>query len=532
MNGSSYFKGFKDDTWINGIGDLFCRKGGVRWGANLSIYPSKESGTDTISLSNAPILVRKNIINPTRDYYRKDFEKAFTIATTRDWQVDLLGNCPALERRLSKEARQFCFVFQIVDGIKIYLPQFELARALFFHNGYLARSSVIHDLLNNEFAVDYDQENGTPVINVLDTCNCPVELFNDYGYRRVLAWLLMDEDARRAYESIGNNQLNYGYDVGQYRRWAFRFDPPALKNAMLGVRGNFDAESRTLLVYEVTSIRNISTDLPEHVEFFSPKFYTQINGQGQGSGFGAEHTPRHDVDDTSEVSRENKPVMISGNMTEFEFDRAVQTSKISKRKKTAGRGHKDDDEPGEASSDVSTEEQGPNGDLSSAEWNTLNEQTDDAHLFLNKFDSYFKMLDLLEEKHGCRVVKFPLRKLPAIGKCKKHLLETDQKSRCMSVVHVTAGGSGCYLLEVDTSDASKALSTKVILASAIGDIESHLYEIEKQLLKASLSWPKEHLDKLVGEDNHTWVPHQKSNKWGSLPMDDLWRWADRFFKKL
>ena len=42
MNGTTHLKGFKDDTWINGIGDLFRKKDSKQWGINLSIYPSKD----------------------------------------------------------------------------------------------------------------------------------------------------------------------------------------------------------------------------------------------------------------------------------------------------------------------------------------------------------------------------------------------------------------------------------------------------------------------------------------------------------
>lgn len=64
------------------------------------------------------------------------------------------------------------------------------------------------------------------------------------------------------------------------------------------------------------------------------------------------------------------------------------------------------------------------------------------------------------------------------------------------------------------------------------DIEPHLYEIEKQLLKASLSWPKEHLDKLVGADSHFWVPHQKSDEAGLLTNSEIEKWVERLFLRL
>lgn len=533
MNGSTQLKGFKDDTWINGIGSLYRKKGAIKWGINLSIHPKGDHGKDSTTLSNAPVLVRKRKINPTYDYYFKESsEKSFAISTTREWSVDRIGNCPARDRLAKSEAGEYCFVFSLADGTTVYLPQFELARMLFFKNGYLVRTALEHDLLNIEYSPEYDEENDRTIINVLDSFSGDKELFSDYGFRRLFAWILMDPEARRSYDSIGAYQLNHGYDVGQYRRWSFQFDPPALEDARMKVKGYLDKDSRSMLVHEIIGLRYIPMNVPERVAFYHPSFYTQVSGNGQGNGSGANRPPGHKVDDTSEGSRENKPVMLEGYATELEFDRAIETSKICEKKKPTGRGRKDDDEPGEASSDVSTEEQGPGGDLPSADWDNQNDQTDDAHLYLNKFASYFKMLELLENEHDCQVVIYKLRKLPVVGKCKKHVVEPDSEPRCMSVAHVTAGATGYYLLEVDTSDAAKALSTRVIRASAIGDIKFHLSEIEIQLLKASLSWPKEHLDMLIGEGNHFWVPHQKSDKAGVLTTDEIEKWAERIHMRL
>ncbi|MBE0482847.1 MAG: hypothetical protein IBX52_05030 [Bacterioplanes sp.] len=102
----------------------------------------------------------------------------------------------------------------------------------------------------------------------------------------------------------------------------------------------------------------------------------------------------------------------------------------------------------------------------------------------------------------------------------------------MSVAHVTVDSVGYYLLEVDTSDASKALSTKVIVASAVGDIAKYLNEIERQLLKASLSWPVGLLDQLFGKNSHARVAHQKSSKEGALSADETKKWASRLYSQL
>jgi len=343
---------------------------------------------------------------------------------------------------------------------------------------------------------------------------------------------LLDQEVRFSYESISRYQLLHGVDIGHYRRWTFQFDPPPLKGVILNVRGRFEPKSRSLLVYEVFGIRKIMSNIPKVVEFTSPKFITSGAGKGSGAGGDSRRPDEHNLDDESEESGENKPVMLKANQVVFEYEQAIETRKVSNKTKPTG-GRKDEDgEPSEASKDVSSEEQGPFGDLPSAEWDALDEQTDDAHLYLNKFESYFEMLRLLEEQHGCKVRKYPLRKLPAVGRCTMHILKTDGNPRCMSVAHVTVGTVGYYLLEVDTSDASKALSTKVVVASAVGDIFKHLSELDRQLLKASLSWPTAHLDKLIGRDNHSWVPHQKSDKVGVLSLEEIQKWAGRLYRNI
>ncbi|MBY8031498.1 hypothetical protein KW464_20035 [Vibrio fluvialis] len=532
MSNTASLKGFSDDTWINGIGDLFRNKDGSRWGINLSVFPHREKGRDSTYISNAPILVRKTIINPTRDYFFNRYETAFEIETTGKWEIDRLGNCPALERRLSQELKQYCFVFSFGFGIKVYLPQFELARALFFHNGYLARSSMIHDVLNNEFSIERDEPEDWAEINVLEVSSLKKEFYDDYGFRRVLAWLLLDPQARRSFESIAGYQLRNGYDEGAFRKWRFRFDPPELRGMTMSVRGNFDPASKTLLVYEISGVRSIPGTMPGQIGFYSSKFISNEQGPGNAAGSVSAGAPGERVDDLVEESGENKPVMLKGPRIEFEFAQAFETRKMITRKRPSLRGTKSGDELRGGSGDVSTEESGPNGDLPCAEWDKLDEQTDDAHLYLDKFSSYFQMLDLLEAKHDCKVVKFPLRKLPAVGRCKKHILETDGNPRCLSVARVKAGFIDYYLLEVDTSDAKTALATKVITANTLDDIDEHILDIEKRLLKASLAWPKAFFDLLVGSDNHFGVSHQHSGKGGCIPLSDISRWAERMFQNL
>ena len=523
--------GFEDNTWINGIGSVFKRADGSQWGINLSIYPRKTRGSDSVLLSQAPILVRKNVINPTRPFRKQGSEIEFTVDNLQKWEVSNLEDCPAKERDLPKERKSRCFVKTLPDGMTVYLPQFELARALFFHNAYFSRACLEHGILQNEFSVEHDATNSEhAVITVLPNSTCPDNVFSDPGYRRYLAWLLLDNDARLSYESISKAQLESGFNRGSYRIWNFEFEPPPLQGINLKVRGNLDTGTNTLLVYEITELTGIPTGVPSHVEFFSPKFYVPELSGGKGGHGGDYRPPNHEVDENQDSSGENDPVQIEGVKTKVEFAKAVNTHKTAKKRKKVG--SSGNSEGGEASSLVSTEEQSPMGDLPSAEWDGLDETTDDIHLYASKFESFSKMLDLLVTNHQCKVELLSFRKLPSVGRCKMHLMRDDSTPRCWMLVRVTVSGNQFYLMEVDTSDAAKSLSTRVVMASSAKTVVERLSEIEIKLLKKSLSWPKDYFDDEFGSKNHFFIVHQASEKSGSIRQENIGRWANNICRHL
>ena len=144
--------------------------------------------------------------------------------------------------------------------------------------------------------------------------------------------------------------------------------------------------------------------------------------------------------------------------------KAVNTHKTARKRKKVG--SSGNSEGGQASSRVSTEEQSPMGDLPCAEWDGLNDNTDDMHLYDSKFESFSKMLNYLVTNHNCRVERLAFRKLPSVGRCRMHLMRDDLAPRCWMLARVTVSGHQFYLMEVDTSDAAKSLSTKVVMASS------------------------------------------------------------------
>lgn len=523
--------GFSDDSLINGIGSLFRRGDGSRWYINLSTSPVK-SERSYLTLSQAPVLARQRVLNSKIEVSKKGYHKSFTIKGTEDWQVVKVKDCKVINHHRKADGEQYCFVFQIDDDITIYLPQFELARALFFHDGYLSRTAMTPDVLEAEFDVMVNNYTGIASIDVMPSCTYKIDYFNEPSCRRLLSWILINESARRSYESIGRYQLLEGKELGKYRVWDFKFDPPLLENTRFSVKGWFNPDLNSMFVHEIEGLAGIPIDLPEKVLFSHPNFTKDVSGKGNGGyAAGTERPAEHNIDDEASANTDNKTVIIKPPSIAMSFDKAVETIKVAQKKRISSNGQKDDEAPDTASKDVSTDEATIIGELPNADWDNLVDQTDDSHLYISKFESYFRMLELLKVEHGCEVISYPLRKLPKLHRCTKHLLATDGNPRCLSVSYIKTNGIAYYLLEADTSDTNKPLSTKAIRASAIENIDDFTENVEKKLLRGSISWPKDYFDYQVGLNFHFGISHQKSKECGRLTEEDIRMWAFRFIKK-
>lgn len=524
--------GFSDDSVINGIGSLFRRTDGSLWRINLSTSPVK-SERSYLTLSQSPIIVRQRVLNSKTEVSKKGYHKSFTIKGTHGWQVAKVKDCQVIKHHRKADGEQYCFVFQIDDGTTVYLPQFELARALFFHDGYLSRTAMTPDVLQAEFDVIVNEGTGIASIDVMPSCTYKIDYYNEPICRRLLSWILINENVRRSYESIGRFQLLEGKELGKYRVWDFKFTPPSLENTRFSVKGWFDPDLSSMFVHEIEGLAGIPIDLPEKVLFSHPDFTKDVSGKGNGGhAAGTERPSEHNIDDEVSASTDNKTVIIKPPSITMSFDKSVETIKVAQKSRLSSHGKQDDDVPEKASKDVSTDEATTTGELPNADWDNIDDQTDDSHLYLNKFESFFKVLELLKTQHECNVITYPLRKLPKLPRCKKHLLTTDSNPRCLAVAKITFDSVTYHVFEVDTSDADKPLSTKLLQINYLDNFELGLKELEEQLVKGSLRWPTELFNKWCGKSNHWGIPHPHSKNKGAVGLEDIERWSERLFNRL
>ena len=527
------FKDLAKDVQIKSLGSLFRKIGGHWWGVNVGFYPSQEK--TSLAMSNASVLFRSGVLNPTKDHASTGWKESFWIKSTQQWDTKEIKVCPAIERLPRIEANQNCFVFKIQGEKTVYLPQFELARALFFHDSYLSRTAIESDCLAAEFDVTVVKEARKAIINVMPSAGYSLKLFNDPACRAILSWILLDPDARSSYESIGKYQKLKGNEVGLYRHWNFQFDAPPLCGTMLSVRGKFDSKTNCLFVFEIDAIRNLKADIPESIEIYHPNFTESAQGAGAGACATIDQPSEgYMVHDDGDANMKNQRYIIDSPSLDIEFNKAFKTSKVVAKQKQSSSGKLDDALSDGTLTDVSTEEASGGQGLPGADWNNVNDITDDAHLYENKFTCFLKMIDLLATKDGSTIQNKQLRKLPKLRGYSKHLLSTDANPRCLAVIEMTVLNKTIYILEVDTSDADKSLSTQVIKIKNPNNWDNDLKELEKLLIQSSLCWPTKTLRWVFGEGQFKGISHPKtdSKNKGVLSSDSIANWADRLYTRI
>lgn len=523
------------DMKIKKIGALFKKHNSTTWAVNLGL--ENEDGlisSDYTNFSNAKLLRKNSHINPTQEY-TKGYHLRFKIISTQDWVASTynpdLTKGKFLEHYFLFDAvRVDQFGQPMSETIKIRLPQFELARSLFFYTPYLARSAVLENSLSIDFDIVTNPDHY--LINILPACSYPTSHFNDAGIRRILSWILLDSDIRRSFESISQFCTQYGHDFDQYRIWNFCFNPPQLDGVIFDTYGYYKAETSEFFVNEISGFKNISSPISKEVEFYSDKFIeSKSGGKGENSS-GTKNDGKEPTIKDDEEGNSDDIQIIDVVPTHFDFLEAIETRKTTKKSRLRNHGVKDQDLPSSnATSEVNTNEPISEGTIPSAEFNGVEDETEDLHLYLDRFSAFQQMIDLFCEENSVKNFSFQLHKLPNIQGHSKHI-KTDGNPRCVAEVSFQFNGQNIVILEVDTSDNKKPLSTRVLWLKDMnqwnqGD-RAKVYEL---IVTQCLRWPKGIFKYICYKNNTLNHPRMNANKQEISNLEVI-GWANRMFNIL
>lgn len=527
------FKGVENNSVIREIGSLFRRLDGSDWHINVKLTPGQTK--QYFGVSQIPILARRRVVNATEQPRPAGFQSSVVIESTRHWRAELIEACPIPAVSRQEDGQQWCFVFESNETL-YHLPQLELARVLFFHYAYLARISLIHNCISQEFDVQRINKFSKVLVNIQPTCTLPLYVRGDYRLRRLLAWILLDDNARQSFESISRYQLKYGYDTEKYRLWRFQFEPPKLEGVELKLRGHYDQDRKAFFVYEIYGIYNLTCDCPHDVYFFDPRFIERRVGQGYATQPGSLSSSVLEIDDEQEPDAEHSEIRINTPVVAFWFVNPIRTNRLGKRKGHAGSRSQEGESPDSQENpglEVSTNEASTHGILPSADYDGLDDKSEDSNFYAGKFRAFEEMVRNLVNMPNCSHIRREIRKLPGVKGYSKHLL-VDGNPRCLAFHLVSKDGDIYALLEVDTSDNTNRLSTLLLKRPvSFCDWEQLLRELEIRLLKHSLVWPTAFLQQEFGCD-YKRIHHQKAtltNK-ALLGKESIERWATRVHAEL
>ncbi len=516
------FKKLKNDSKILGIGSLFRGADRRSWAINIGF---NGGASQSMQFSNIPVIARKRVLNPTQQHEPSGKLVTLAIENAQNWQVVKASDCPAYQaHRHGRDGDQLCFIVQ-TGHTRVFIPQLEMARVLFYHDPFLARLSLQHNALTEDFIIGNDQR-GKPLIVVREGAEYPVCYFNRDDSRRFLSWVLLDRTVRASFDSICVHLIKDQYQKNNYQHWNFQFTPPPLFDVELEARGWRDSDSSTFFVWEISKLDKLPSEVEGEIDFFHPAYVRQISGKPtKGDGKKGEAPEQFDLDD-DELSDSDKATMtLISDQVKVSFKNPHITNRIPSKTKPVNsiisKGEK-----GMLDNVLSPNEKEESGDLPGGAWNNLDDQTDDAHLYLGKFKSFFNMIDCLVTEHGFKLERKELTKLPKLGNGKKHRLVDTQNPRCLATIELELNNQFYTLLEIDTSDGLVKLST-ILLKSSQGWVSENEKKIRQRIMKKSLAWPTDYFRGELGEKIFTGIPHPKSKHFGALPPEAIGPWAQR-----
>lgn len=474
-------KGIPLDSKIMYVANVFQFKHLKTWNLELCVRSDRQKQVLHTRLSNLPALAKRRVINPTDGQSRKGGYSFFlSNISTANWQVGI-----------DSEGGGNTFVFDYIRAddstVTVHIPQIEFARVLFFHNAYLARNCIDHGLLSREFWIQ-DMQDDSVLVNVLPISSLPLKIFDHEGQRRLLAWILIDKNARSSYESIAKNFIEEAQETEDKKTWRFKFSPPRLDNISLETRGRLDKDTDNYYIHEILGISNISSSLPKKVPFYSEKFKAGTRSGGTSNVAKPNGTVSSDtIDDQQEADIDSKSKTIEVPTTSFSFATPIETRKVVKKRVPGAQGAEPKDYEELVELDLGADEATIDGSACQAHFTGLDDDSDVLDLYMQRFEAFKLLIKMLSERPKTDCTE-KLHFLPAVGRSRLHRT-MDSNKRSLLEVQIKTDKADFIVLEVDMSDNNRMLSTLIIKVEDTELWNQQLQDILQLIVQRSINWP-------------------------------------------
>jgi hypothetical protein len=150
----------------------------------------------------------------------------------------------------------------------------------------------------------------------------------------------------------------------------------------------------------------------------------------------------------------------------------------------------------------------------------------------NAFAAFDKMVSLLQKKHYWKLEEENIFALDKVGRSRLYCLKTTGKPRQVKTVRLSKKTENVLfnvrLIEVDTTDGVKAVSTKILQQDDQEKWQNKLSDLKEQLVTKSIAWPNEILNGITKyKVKYLIHPHCAGTNINNILQDDIKRWAMR-----
>ena len=517
------------------LGSLFrSTNANSQWRIGTFFEHESERTPSNLDISLLPVLALRR----TFDYSEQNafkgggYEKRFVIPPLDRWDRTSLREWPKLNPRWKNNnevGSQVCFRMSCENMI-VWIPALELARSLLFPLGYLARAAFEPNGLDQLFRVTDVGENIR--IEALPASNIPKAHWAQASYRNHLAWLLLQAGNKTAFESIHVLQIGESIRAGNFMRWTFDIAPPPLAGCHVGAKGWFIEDTKDFLVFEIQRVHNLPFAIDKEIEFFHPEIKERVAGRGFARG--GTSNPLPEADDEFEVDGEESPSSqtrhrkIEVSPINIQFASDVSTRRVFAGKQSGAVGRADNGVAAGNRHDVGVQDGVGSGQVPQADWGSLDQDLSKAR-FKTKFVLLNKLIELLARQSELNLLSKNIEALPVQKGYSLHLMQGEPRYY-LHARFKSLDGSVLHVLEIDISDGSRSIATKVFRFKNENDSAAGLKFILKMIIRKSLRWNNQTINKYC--DINESIVHPAANEIGQITDKAFECWYGRIFETI
>tara|TARA_A100001391_G_scaffold202506_1_gene192326 strand:- start:1603 stop:2319 length:717 start_codon:yes stop_codon:yes gene_type:complete len=196
------------------------------------------------------------------------------------------------------------------------------------------------------------------------------------------------------------------------------------------------------------------------------------------------------VDAEEEPDEAKERLLLELPLEGITFDSFPSTRIAYKGQRANGYGKKVDEDtvPGGGTKTVGVADDATGGAIAPGEFQQLEKQTDQGQ-YPNRFVLLRELIQEIAQEPGIELLELEVKPLPQVPRCSYHMMNKDTPRCYLMAKFRLEDGRKRYLLEIDTSDNKKRLSTRIVSFQAEINPRDGIDRILKDAVKASLRWP-------------------------------------------